>query len=78
LEYTVEVTDTALTDAENYFHFLQYDRQEYEYADRWCNGLLDALLSLESMPRRCPIIQKGRNEENSASSSINLIASSTT
>jgi plasmid stabilization system protein ParE len=62
--YTVEVTDTALNDAEDYFQFLQKDRQEPQYADRWWNGLMDAILSLESMPRRCPVIQEqGHLEE---------------
>lgn len=56
LEYTVEVTDTALADAEDYFRFLQQERQEPEYADRWWNGLVDALQSLESMPHRCPVV----------------------
>jgi plasmid stabilization system protein ParE len=58
LEYLVEITDTALSDAEEYFRFLQRDRQEPEYAIHWWNGPMDALFSLESMPRRCPVIRE--------------------
>jgi len=65
LPYTVEITDTALADAENYILFLQNERREPDYADRWWNGLVDAVLSLEAMPRRCPLIpeQKYFEEE---------------
>jgi plasmid stabilization system protein ParE len=46
LEYSVEITDAALADAKKYVRFLQEDRQEPLAAERWWNGLLDAVLSL--------------------------------
>jgi plasmid stabilization system protein ParE len=56
LEYGVEITDAALADAEKYVRFLQEDRQEPLAAERWWNGLLNAVLSLETVPGRCPVI----------------------
>lgn len=50
----------ALADAEAYVRFLQSDRQEPGYADRWWNGFVGAVLSLETMPRRCPLIPELR------------------
>jgi hypothetical protein len=58
LEYLVEITETALADAEDYYLFLQQERHEPEYAIRWWNGMMDAIFSLESMPRRCPSVRE--------------------
>jgi plasmid stabilization system protein ParE len=56
LHYTAEISEAAFVDAENYLRFLCSERQEPAYAERWWNGLIDAMLSLETMPRRCPLI----------------------
>ncbi len=56
MAYSVEITEAALADAENYVRYLQEDRQEPLAAERWWNGLLDAILSLEMMPGICPVI----------------------
>jgi len=56
---------TALAEAEEYLRFLENECQANEYATEWWNGLIDALQSLQTMPRRCPIIpeQDGLEEE---------------
>jgi plasmid stabilization system protein ParE len=61
LEYSVEITEAALADAENYVRFLQEDRQQPLAAERWWNGLLDAILSLETMPGRCSVIPEQKH-----------------
>lgn len=61
MECSVEITDAALADAESYVRFLQEDRQEPLAAERWWNGLLDAILSLETMPGRCPVIPEQKH-----------------
>ncbi|MGH9560010.1 MAG: type II toxin-antitoxin system RelE/ParE family toxin [Terracidiphilus sp.] len=61
MEYSVEITDAALADAENYVRFLQGERQAPLAAERWWNGLLDAIFSLEMMPGRCPVIPEQRH-----------------
>lgn len=61
MEYSVEITEAALADAEKYVRFLQEDRQEPLAAERWWNGLLDAVLSLETMPGRCSVIPEQKH-----------------
>lgn len=50
----------ALADAEEYLYFLEEECQASEYAEEWWNGLIDAFLSLQKMPRRCPVIPEQR------------------
>jgi plasmid stabilization system protein ParE len=56
LEFSVEITSAALADAEAYVNFIRADRGEPIAAEQWWNGLLDQILSLETLPRRCSII----------------------
>ena len=56
MEFRVEITQAALTDAEDYVHFVRDNRQNPIVAEQWWNGLVDEILSLETLPRRCPII----------------------
>jgi plasmid stabilization system protein ParE len=58
LAFEVLISPTALADAEEYVAFIRSDRQQPLGAQRWWNGLLEAIFSLESMPQRCPIISK--------------------
>jgi plasmid stabilization system protein ParE len=56
LAYRVDITETALADAEEHVHFLEEARQEPHAAALWWNGLLEAVFSLEKLPERCPVI----------------------
>ena len=56
LAYRVEITDSALADAEQYVHFIQEEKQEPEAAERWFRGLVKAMLALQELPHRCPVI----------------------
>ncbi|MGH9616844.1 MAG: type II toxin-antitoxin system RelE/ParE family toxin [Acidobacteriaceae bacterium] len=56
MEFKVEITKTALADAEGYFCFVRDESHDLLAAERWWNGLVDRILSLESLPRRCPVI----------------------
>lgn len=63
LEFSVEITKTALTDAEEYVCFIRDDRQDLMVAEQWWNGLIDQILSLEALPKRCPIIPEQKHFE---------------
>ena len=49
--YLVEISPSALNDAES--AFLRLRRDSPDYADQWFNGLLEAIVSLEKFPNRC-------------------------
>ena len=53
----------ALAEAEEYLRYLDDDCQANEYATEWWNGLIDALHSLQTIPRRCPIIPEQESFE---------------
>ncbi len=53
MAYRVEISPSALADAEAAFLWIQKDSPQK--AEEWYNGLVDAILSLESFPNRCPI-----------------------
>jgi plasmid stabilization system protein ParE len=61
LHYSVEITDVALADAEEYVLFIRQQSNDEEAAVNWWNGLLDAIDSLESLPARCPRIPEARH-----------------
>jgi plasmid stabilization system protein ParE len=56
LAFRVDLTDAAIADAEEFVKFLQQQKREPLAAERWWNGLIEAILSLEQMPERCPVI----------------------
>jgi plasmid stabilization system protein ParE len=56
LAYRVEIMDSALADAEQYVHFIQEEKQEPEAAERYFRGLVKAMLALQELPHRCPVI----------------------
>ncbi len=60
MEFSVEITKAALADAEDYVQFIREDRGDSTAADKWWNGLIDQILSLETLPRRCSIIPEQR------------------
>lgn len=56
MAFRVDITETAIDDAEEYVQFIREQGSEAEVAQRWWHGLLDAIDSLEEMPERCPPI----------------------
>ncbi len=46
----------ALADAEEYVSFIRDQKLEPLAATRWYDGITEAILSLDTMPRRCPVI----------------------
>ena len=53
MTYRVEISPSALNDAEA--AFLWHQKESPKTAADWYNGLVDAILSLETFPNRCPI-----------------------
>lgn len=51
--YPVRLTARAERDAEEAYAWFQEHRPET--ADAWWNGLVDAILTLEELPERCPV-----------------------
>lgn len=51
--YTVILEAPAIVEAEEAYLYIRQDAPMA--ADRWFNGLIDAVNSLEEMPRRCPL-----------------------
>ena len=51
--YLVEISPSAFNDAEA--AFLQMRKESPSYADQWFNGFLEAIVSLENFPNRCPL-----------------------
>jgi hypothetical protein len=56
MHYVVVVAKTALDEANQYTAFIRKRSHDHIAADRWWNGLLDAIFSLEKLPGRCPKI----------------------
>ena len=54
--FEVEITEAALAEAEEYVRFIRDARKDPLAAERWWNGLLAEIFSLETLPKRCPII----------------------
>jgi plasmid stabilization system protein ParE len=52
----VEITDSALNDAEEYTQYIRLEKREPRAAERWFRGLVSAILSLENLPSRCALI----------------------
>jgi plasmid stabilization system protein ParE len=56
LAFDVEITDSALRDAEQYVQYLRDERLQPIAAERWWNGFVDRVLSLEEQPNRHPFV----------------------
>jgi plasmid stabilization system protein ParE len=56
LAFQVDITEQALTDAEDYVRFIRHVKKEPEAAERWFRGLVQAIYSLEDLAERCPVI----------------------
>ncbi len=53
MTFQVEISPSALADAEESFLWIQ--QESSAKADEWYNGLVEAILSLENFPNRCPL-----------------------
>ncbi len=60
LDFVVEITQLAQTDAESYVIYLQTQGNAPAAAERWWNELLAALWSLEYAPHRCALVREER------------------
>ena len=49
MEYHVEITETALDDAEECVQFIRKVNKEPEAAEKWFRGLVSAIYSLEEV-----------------------------
>ena len=56
MRYRVRINPAALADAEEYVSFIRDQKLEPLAAARWYDRLTEAILSLDTMPRRCPVI----------------------
>jgi plasmid stabilization system protein ParE len=53
MAYSVELTPRAVEDADSAAEYIRQSAPEA--AQRWFDGLIEAMLSLEEMPQRCPL-----------------------
>ncbi|MCL1475940.1 type II toxin-antitoxin system RelE/ParE family toxin [Argonema antarcticum] len=53
MAFSVEISPSALADAEEAFLYIQKDSSLN--AEEWYDGLVNAILSLENFPNRCPL-----------------------
>lgn len=53
MTFQVELTEQAQQDAEE--AYLWIAERDPDGAERWWDGIVDAVLSLEQMPLRCPL-----------------------
>lgn len=53
MAYHVEIAPTALLDAQDAFDWME--QHSPTHVDEWFNGLMDAVFSLDEMPRRCSL-----------------------
>lgn len=59
MTYQIELSPSALADAEK--AYLWYREHDKQFADRWFQGLMKAVMSLEKLPARCAIAQESRD-----------------
>ncbi len=52
MAFRVDITERALADAEDFVEYVRREKGDALGAERWWNGLLDALFSLEQRPGR--------------------------
>ena len=62
MNYQVIVTREADVDAVDILHWLSED-YSFESAERWYSKYLEALVSLETFPARCPIAYEREDED---------------
>jgi len=58
VKYEVLITASAESDLEEAYDWIS--EREAEAAAKWYNGVLDAFLTLETLPERCPLAPESR------------------
>jgi toxin ParE1/3/4 len=61
LVYKVDITDTALAEAEEYVQFILNQSNDNQAALNWRDGLVQSIESLQKLPSRCPLIPEQRH-----------------
>ena len=56
MAFHVDITEPAIIDSGEYFRFIRDVKKKPDAADRWYLGLVEATISLEELPERCPSI----------------------
>ena len=56
MAFRVEIPESALADAKDFVTYVRRDKHDPAGAERWWNGLLDVLLSLEQRPGRGSLV----------------------
>jgi len=56
LAFRVDITEAALADAEDFVEYIRGEKKDTVGAERWWNGLLEALFSLERSPGRGSLV----------------------
>ena len=56
MAFRVDITEAALADAEDFVEYVSREKGDTARAERWWNGLLDALFSLEQSPGRGSLV----------------------
>lgn len=56
IQYTIEITDEALADMEQLYHYIAFNLLSPENAIGQYNRITDAILKLEMLPERFPIM----------------------
>ena len=56
MAFRVDITESALADAEDFVEYVRSEKRDPVGAERWWNGLLDALFSLEQQPGRGSLV----------------------
>jgi plasmid stabilization system protein ParE len=59
MAYQVNISPTAIADIEKIYLYLQEEAQVS--ADQWVIDCFEAMFTLESFPRRCPLAQESQD-----------------
>jgi len=60
LTYIVKLTKKALAEAEAYAQYILDQSNDNMASNKWWDGFLDPMFSLEALPGRCPLLPEGR------------------
>jgi ParE toxin of type II toxin-antitoxin system, parDE len=59
MAYQVNISPTAIADVERVYLYLQEEAKVL--ADQWVVGCFEAMFTLESFPRRCPLAAESQD-----------------
>lgn len=60
MAFRVEIAPRALKDLDDIATYIE-NRGSFDQAEKWFNGIISAIASLEEMPSRCPIAAESRD-----------------